>query len=84
MDSDIRTAHGEPRTARTPSREQLSSSFFLDFLCGSQYLFDYCTYVVTGFCGVVVLHTPPGERPPAILRDVVAPCVLYQTVRETR
>ena len=31
MGSGSRTAHGDPRPPRTPSREQLSSYFFVDF-----------------------------------------------------
>ena len=46
-----------------------------------QYLFDYIRHWI---CSVAVLYTLPGERPPAILGDVVSLCcVLSQTVRET-
>ena len=51
--------------------------FFSGFLM-RQYIFD-----VTGFCSMAVSYTLHGARPPAILRNVVALCVLSQTVRET-
>ena len=63
-----RMAHGDPRPARTPSREQQSSTFFWIF-----YEEQHVTviYAVTVFCRVAESYTLYGERPPAIRSDVV-------------
>ena len=53
MDSGSRTAHGDPRPARTPSREQLVFVFFSRLLMRQFLLTTY--WYVTGFCSVAVV-----------------------------
>ena len=63
MDNGSRTAHGDPRPVRTPSREQLSSYSFWIF--DRQYLL---TTDVAGVCTVVWLYFTPfiGNDPPQL------------------
>ena len=63
-------AHGDPRPARTPSREQQSSTFSWFIFTRQQHV--TVIYAVTVFCSVLVeSYTLYGERPPAIRSDVV-------------
>ena len=72
--------HTKNRDRRAHHHESsCRSTFFLGFCWGSTFL----TTSVTGFCIVAVLYTLHGERPTAVLRNVVALCVLCQAVRET-
>ena len=74
--------HTETRAQRTHHHESSCRRFSFPGFLRRHYLL---TTYATGFCSVAVLYTLHGERPSAILRDVVALCAVCtsQTVRGT-